>query len=177
MKTQLDLFPETLTTYINKEGKVVSNSLILNKLKGMLHKNLLQIIRQQLKYVPEAEQELNIKLLFSVYTAANGAKKRTPYYEFDEVGFGLIASSFTGEDGARLRWKILKSYEDARKQLAVRDRRYTRAFDKRCPGLIAVVEMTQKDMNRAQIAGAIGKSPASVTYRRHQARHLGLLPH
>lgn len=43
------------------------------------------------------------------------------------------------------------------------------------PTTVAVARLTQQGKSRAEIAALLGKSPASITYHRRNARRLGLL--
>ena len=109
----------------------------------------------------------------SVYVDKWNRKK--PMYKMTEEGFALLAMGFTGQKA--LEWKIhfLNAFREMERQLNERNNRWVRVIDQVRPSLRPVVEGTEQNLSRAEIAERIGKSVNSVTYYRRRGRQFEVL--
>ncbi|MDR2838925.1 MAG: Rha family transcriptional regulator [Azonexus sp.] len=166
-----DLFPETLL--VTCEGdRIYTTSLKVAEHFHKRHKNVLQSIENLLAECPdEVFNGLNFQPV--EYLDAKGERRKM--YKLTEEGFALLAMGFTGKEA--LRWKInlLNAFMAQRAALAKLTARYAHVVDVIRPNLRPVVEGTEAGLNRASIAGALGKSANAITYHRRQARRFGLL--
>lgn len=112
---------------------------------------------------------------FALSTYLDSTGRSLPEYRLTHDGFALLAMGFTGREA--LAWKIafLQAFNALEAELHARTARFATALDQVRPMLRPVVEATEAGYSRTDIAGPLGKSPASVTYHRRAARRLGLL--
>ncbi|MDR1351467.1 MAG: Rha family transcriptional regulator [Zoogloeaceae bacterium] len=171
MKTH-DLFPETLLVE-SEGGRIYTTSLKVAEMAKKRHKNVLQAIDKRIARLDDQEFcRLNFQP--AEYRDAQGKPRLA--YRLTRDGFAFVFLGFTSKEADDWKVAYIKAFNEAERELAARDRRYVRALAQVRPALIPVVEMTNKGMSRAAIAGPLGKSPASITYHRNRARRLGLLP-
>ncbi len=173
MKTLItrDLFPETLL--VNRNGdRIYTTSLRVAQFSARRHSNVLQAIDNKLKLLLASFNELNFKLV--EYKDAKGELRKM--YELTEEGFALTMMGFTGK--TVLQWQVafIEAFMAQRLELAQLQAKHTQVLQSIRPCLLPVVNDTTNGMPRAVIAQRLGKSAASVSYHRAQARKYGLLP-
>ncbi|NWO05353.1 MAG: Rha family transcriptional regulator [Alteromonadaceae bacterium] len=159
--------------FMSTDGKPFTTSRAVAERFGKQHKEVLRGIKKLLSDMPDpAFTERNFAL--SEYSDPSGRK--LPQYELSHDAFALVVMGFTGRDA--LAWKIafLQAFNVMEAELRAREQRFANALDQVRPALRPVVEGTEQGQSRSDIAGPLGKSPASVTYHRRRARDLGLLP-
>ena len=166
-----DLFPETMLVKLD-HGHVFTTSLKAVEHFNKRHKNVLQSIASLIADLADpAFTELNFQP--SEYVDRSGRKLRM--YHLSRNAFALLVMGFTGKEALAWKIKFLKAFDSLEAELQARTARYAAALDQVRPNLRPVVEGTQSGLNRAAIAGPLGKSCASVSYHRSSARRLGLL--
>lgn len=173
MKT--DLFPETLL--VSREGEqIYTTSVHLAEHFGKRHDNVMKAIYRAIEECPEEEQLLNFKELFDTYTVKNGAQRQRRIFHLTHDGFMFVVQGFTGKEASAWKWKFIAAFRAQERALAQLTARYAHVVDMVRPNLRPVVDGTEAGMSRNEIAGPLGKSAASVSYHRSQARRFGLLP-
>lgn len=175
--THPDLFPETLL--VNIEGEqVFTTSLKVAEYFGKNHDKVMRQIRALEKQISLAiigeSDEFSLRN-FAQSDYKNTRGKTYPMYKMTEEGFALLAMGFTGQKA--LEWKIqfLNAFRDMERQLQERNNRWVRVIDQVRPSLRPVVEGTEQNLSRAEIAERIGKSVNSVTYYRRRGRQFEVL--
>ena len=176
-----DLFPETLLVAIEGE-QVFTTSLKVAEYFGKSHKHVLDSIKKLIEQISRLNfgQRMDGENEFSRpnfrprdYKDARG--KTYPMFEISHDGFALLAMGFTGQKA--LEWKIqfLNAFREMERQLQERNNRWVRVIDQVRPSLRPVVEGTEQNLSRTEIAERIGKSVNSVTYYRGRARGFNIL--
>lgn len=183
MKTNPDLFPETLL--IAREGsECCTTSLKVAEYFHKRHKNVLRAIDQTLAdlTVPPLANPtfppgcgLRFEPTSRRVLGPNGGFRNELMYLLSKDDFMLVTMSFTSVQA--LRWKLdfIAAFNHMAGELHARTARFATALDQVRPMLRPVVEATEAGYSRTDIAGPLGKSPASITYHRRAARRLGLL--
>lgn len=182
-----DLFPETLL--VSREGeRIYTTSLKVAEHFHKRHTNVLRAIENlfdgaagQPNFGPADDPSDALilefrRLNFEPATYLDAQKKPRQMYQLTHDGFAFLAMGFTGGEAAVWKIEFLNAFRDMERALAQLTARYAHALDVVRPSLRPTVEATEAGLNRSAIAGQIGKSPASVTYHRRQARRFGLLP-
>ena len=166
-----ELFPETMLVKLD-HGHSFTTSIKVAEHFGKRHTHVLRAIENLLADIGEqAFSEPN----FGLATYLDAQKKPRQMYRLSRDGFALIAMGFTGKEALVWKIKFLDAFNAMEAELQARTARYAAALDQVRPNLRPVVEGTQSGLNRAAIAGPLGKSCASVSYHRSSARRLGLL--
>lgn len=162
--------------FLSTDGQPFTTSRAVAERFGKRHRDVLKAIKNLLADMPDPDyQERNFALLMYEVCVGKGAVRQQPEYRLTHDGFALLAMSFTGRDA--LAWKIafLQAFNALEAELHARTARFATALDQVRPMLRPVVEATEAGYSRTDIAGPLGKSPASITYHRRAARRLGLL--
>ena len=174
--THPDLFPETLL--VNIEGEQVFTTSL--KVAAHFEKNHRDVIRQikadERKIALISNENANFfKANFELSFYIDKANRKKPMYKMTHDGFALLAMGFTGQKA--LEWKIqfLNAFREMERQLQERNNRWVRVIDQVRPSLRPVVEGTEQNLSRAEIAERIGKSVNSVTYYRRRGRQFEVL--
>ncbi len=166
-----DLFPETLL--VDRDGdQVFTTSLKVAEHFHKAHRNVVRSIERLLEELPvEAFNALNFERV--EYKDKKGETRLMFHLSHD--AFAILAMGFTGREA--LVWKVqfLAAFRDMERYIAARETRFAKVLDQVRPNLRPVVEATERGLSRAAIAEPLGKTPASITYHRHQARRFGLL--
>ncbi len=185
MKTplNLDLFPETLL--VNRDGeRIYTDS---KKVAEHFHKRHTHVLRaiENLFNLPKSVDinppnfglvdEFNA-LNFESVEYKDGKGERRKMYRLTHDGFAFLAMGFTGAQAAIWKIEFLNAFRAQERDLAQLTARYAQAFDMVRPSLRPTVDGTVHGWSRAVIAQRLGKSAASVSYHRGQARRFGLLP-
>lgn len=158
--------------FLSTDGQPFTTSRAVAERFSKRHKNVLRDIEKLVATMPDPEFG---RLNFEPSSYLNEQSKVQPEYRLTHDGFALLAMGFTGCDA--LAWKIafLQAFNALEAELHARTTRFATALDQVRPMLRPVVEATEAGYSRTDIAGPLGKSPASVTYHRRTARRLGLL--
>lgn len=176
-----DLFPETLLCSIEGE-QVFTTSLKIAEYFGKSHKHVLNSIKKLIEQISRLnfEPRIDAENDFSRpnfrprdYKDARG--KTYPMFEISHDGFALLAMGFTGQKALEWKIKFLNAFREMETQLQERNNRWVKVVDQLHPCLRPVVEGTEKNENRAQIAERIERKPSSVTYYRRRLRNLEML--
>lgn len=175
--THTDLFPETLLVNLD-HGHSFTTSRKVAAHFGKNHQHVLRSIKALLAEISLSNFGLPDSIGLrnfaeSSYTDQRG--KTYPEYRLSRDGFSLLAMGFTGREALAWKLKFLEAFNAMETELHARTQRFAAALDQVRPNLRPVVEGTQGGLNRTAIAAPLGKSCASVTYHRSQARRLGLL--
>ena len=167
-----DLFPETLL--VARQGeRIYTTSRKVAEHFGKLHKN---VLRGTEKLIAELADPVFAGLNFEPSSYTDSTGRSLPEYHLSHDGFALLAMGFTGREA--LRWKVdfLQAFRQMETDLAAANARYLAALDAIRPSLRPVVKDYEDGLPRSDTAMWLGKSPASISYHRGQARRLGLLP-
>ena len=187
-----DLFPETLLVQV-ENGKAIVTSLKLSECFEKRHTHVLKQIQalgepnfrltSDKKDEGDASKNGRTSDVISAFVDANFElsfyvdkwNRKKPMYKMTHDGFALLAMGFTGQKA--LEWKIqfLNAFREMERQLQERNNRWVRVIDQVRPSLRPVVEGTEQNLSRAEIAERIGKSVNSVTYYRGRARGFDIL--
>lgn len=180
-----DLFPETLLVTVEGE-QVFTTSLKVAEYFGKNHRHVLRAIRELIKQLslPNFGQRMDGENEFSLrnfaqrkyqYVTAKNQKREAEMFLISHDGFALLAMGFTGQKA--LEWKVqfLNAFREMERQLQERNNRWVRVIDQVRPSLRPVVEGTEQNLSRTEIAERIGKSVNSVTYYRGRARRFEVL--
>ena len=172
-----DLFPETLLVAIEGE-QVFTTSLKIAEYFGKNHQHVMRQIRKLIEQIslPNFEESNEFSLSnFGQSDYKNARGKTYPMYKISHDGFALLAMGFTGQKA--LEWKIqfLNAFREMERQLQERNNRWVRVIDQVRPSLRPVVEWTEQNLSRTEIAERIGKSVNSVTYYRGRVRGFNIL--
>lgn len=169
-----DLFPETLL--VSREGeRIYTTSLKVAEFSGKRHKDVLKAIENKLKELPADFRRRNFAPTIRPVPGPKGAVRKEKMYEMTEEGFALTMMGFTGKEAVRWQVDFIEAFMVQRAALIRMIDRYAHVTDMIRPSLRPTVEGTEAGLDRAAIAERLGKSPASVTYHRRQARRFGLL--
>lgn len=158
--------------FMSTDGLPFTTSRSVAERFGKRHHHVLRDIQNLLEEMPDPEFG---RTNFGLSSYLNSQRKPQPEYRLTHDGFALLAMGFTGSDA--LAWKVafLQAFNSMESELHAKTARYAAALDQVRPALRPVVEATQAGLKRAAIAAPLGKSCASVSYHRGQARRLGLL--
>lgn len=174
-----DLFPETLL--VNIEGEqVFTTSLKVAEYFGKRHGNVLRTVESlfsqlkiELANVPSFELVENFSQRnFASAEYLDAQKKPRQMYKISHDGFAILAMGFTGQKALEWKIKFLNAFREMETQLQERNNRWIKVIDQIRPSLRPVVEGTEQNLTRAQIAERIGKGVGSVTYYRRRSRDL-----
>ena len=171
-----DLFPETLLVARQGEHIYTTSRKVADHF-GKPHKNVLRNVEELLAELSdEAFSRLNFEPRNYTYKTGKGQIREAVEYHLSHDGFALLAMGFTGRKA--LRWKVdfLQAFRQMETDLAAANARYLAALDAIRPSLRPVVKDYEDGLPRSDTAMWLGKSPASISYHRGQARRLGLLP-
>ena len=174
-----DLFPETLLVARHGERIYTTSRKVADHF-GKRHTHVLRAIESLLTDLaevdPAADHEPNFGLVMYESRQGRGAVQMRPEYRLSHDGFALLAMGFTGPEA--LRWKVafLQAFRQMEAELAASNARYLAALDQIRPSLRPVVQDFEQGLPRCDTAQWLGKSAGAVSYHRHQARRLGLLP-
>ena len=139
---------------------------------GKQHKNVLRDIERLIADMPDpAFSRLN----FEPRDYVDPRGKQYSEYCLTHNGFALLAMRFTGRDAMAWQIAFLDAFNALEAELHAGAARYAAALDQLRPTLRPVVEGTEQQRSRSQIAAPLGKSVNAVSYHRSQARRLGLL--
>ncbi len=165
-----DLFPETLLVS-QREGRAIATSLKVAEHFKKSHKDVMRSIKNVLSDI--ADDEFSRRNFAPRNQIVRG--REYPYCDLSEEAFALTVMGFTGK--AAMQWKLdfLKAFISMRERLQAREARFAHALDQVRPMLRPVVEATEQGLPRSAIAEPLGKTPASITYHRGQARRFGLI--
>lgn len=170
-----DLFPETLLV-AHTGGRIYTTSLKVAEHFHKRHSHVLRDIEKLLADLAEiGDRQPKFGLTIRTVSGPKGAVRQGKIYEVSEEGFALLAMGFTGRQA--LRWKLdfLNAFREMERQLAAQQARYVAALDAVRPCLRPVAEDAAAGLPRRYTAWSLGKSVASVSYHRAQARQLGVL--
>ncbi|WP_063657382.1 Rha family transcriptional regulator [Candidatus Arsenophonus triatominarum] len=102
-KLSIDASTASPNVYINN-GKTVTTSIAIAEYFQKTHDNVLKKIRSTISECDDEYHVVNFNEMFLEIEVANGALRKTPYYELTRDAFVLIAMGFTGKKA--LKWKI-----------------------------------------------------------------------
>lgn len=158
--------------FLSTDGQPFTTSRAVAERFGKMHKDVLKAAKKLLAEMADPEFS---RRNFAPRDYLDRRGKTHPEYRISHNGFALLAMSFTGRDA--LMWKVafLEAFEALEAELHAVTERNARALDQVRPWVRPVTEATAQGQSRAQIAGPLGKSVASITYHRRSARRLGLL--
>jgi len=178
-----DLFPETLL--VTREGeRIYTTSRRVAQFFGKQHKDVLRTIKTMVPKLTEmrfngrnfapVNDPSEHYFVAAEYIDAKG-EKRTEYH-LTHDGFSLLTMGFTGDKA--LYWKVefLRQFNEREAELVALKARYLAALDQIRPNLRPTVEAFEAGLPRIVTAQQLGKSVASISYHRSQARRFGLLP-
>ena len=168
---QLELFPEVLLVEA-KDGEVFTTSRKVAEYFGKKHQHVMRSIKKLTGNLPDTEFW---RSNFGPSTYQDERGKEQPMYRLTHDGFALLAMGFTGQKAMEWKVKFLKAFHLTERKLAESEARFARVLDQVRPCLRPVVEASERGEKRAAIGGRLGKSAASITYHRHQARRFGLM--
>ena len=177
--THTDLFPETLLVNLD-HGHIFTTSIKVAEHFKKRHDHVLRDIKNVLADLTAAGFSgpnfgAASALIFEATTYLDAQKKPRQMWNLSHDAFALVAMGFTGREALVWKVKFLDAFNAMEAELHAKTARFANALDQVRPSLRPVVEGTQGGLNRAAIAAPLGKSCASVTYHRSQARRLGLL--
>lgn len=188
MNLNHDLFPETLLVDLDHGHSFTTSRKVAEHFKKR-HDHVLRDVAALLAEIsrlnfepPNAISRPNfgepdsigwLNFQASSYTDKRG--KTYTEYHLSRDGFSLLAMGFTGREALAWKIKFLDAFNAMEAELNAKTARYAAALDQVRPSLRPVVEATELGVSRWPIAALLGKSCASVTYHRGQARRLGLL--
>ena len=175
MKTLNDLFPETLLVSV-KEGLTITTSLKVAEHFHKRHKNVLRDIEKLISdYADLGLRGLKIEPTVRQIPGPKGAVRTEKMYEMDRKAFSILVMRFTGKKALVWCNDFYDAFEAQEKLIQKLSSRWMNVVDQISPNLRPVIEATEQDMNRAQIAELIGKKVGSVTYYRRRGRLLNVL--
>ena len=183
-----DLFPETLLCSIEGE-QVFTTSLKVAEYFGKRHDHVVRQIRELIEQIslatfgesnefslPNFGESNEFSLLnFEESDYKNTRGKSYPMFKISHDGFALLAMGFTGQKALEWKIKFLNAFREMETQLQERNNRWVKVVDQIRPSLRPVVEGTEQNLSRAEIAERIGKKVGSVTYYRRRSRDLQVL--
>lgn len=172
-----DLFPETLLCNIEDE-QVFTTSLKIAEHFGKRHDNVMRQIKELIEQISLSNfgQSNEFSLLnFEESEFKNARGKTYPMYKMTEEGFALLAMGFTGQKALEWKIKFLNAFREMETQLQERNNRWVKVIDQIRPSLRPVVEGTEQNLSRAEIAERIGKKVGSVTYYRKRAKNFQVI--
>lgn len=158
--------------FLSTDGQPFTTSRAVAERFGKRHKNVLQTIE---KLFAETPNPAFTGLNFQPSNYLDRSGRTLPEYRITHNGFALLAMRFTGRDAMAWQIAFLDAFNALEAELHAVTERYARALDQVRPWVRPVTEATAQGQSRAQIAGPLGKSVASITYHRRSARRLGLL--
>lgn len=163
-----DLFPETLL--VNIEGEqVFTTSLKIAEYFKKAHRNIVRSIEKLLEELPlDAFNVLNFERV--EYKDKKGEVRFM--FKLNHDAFAILAMGFTGQKALEWKIKFLHAFREMETQLQERNNRWIKVIDQIRPSLRPVVEGTEQNLSRAEIAQKIGKNVGSVTYYRRRSRDL-----
>ena len=94
-----------------KDGKAVTTSLLVAKKFNKRHDNVLRVIDDLVKIVPDFSG-LNIEVLYRINELNNGQPVK--YYELTEAGYTMLVSRFTGKESAIFMADYITEFERMR---------------------------------------------------------------
>lgn len=172
-----DLFPETLLCSIEDE-QVFTTSLKVAEYFGKNHQHVMRQIRALEKQISLSNfgqsNEFSLRN-FAQSDYKNARGKSYPMFKISHDGFALLAMGFTGQKALEWKIKFLNAFREMETQLQERNNRWVKVVDQIRPSLRPVVEGTEQNLSRAEIAKKIGKKVGSVTYYRRRSRDLQVL--
>ncbi|MCY9594046.1 hypothetical protein PC41400_07995 [Paenibacillus chitinolyticus] len=120
MSKELTKFESEFGLVVNKEGKVVTNSLRVAAIYGKEHADVLKKIRKFIGLIPDLSRHGN----FSESSYINEQGKSQPMFEMDRQGFSMLVNKFTGDDATVFTYKYTEAFELMAEQLANPAMRY-----------------------------------------------------
>ena len=136
------------------------------------HKDVIRAIEKLLQHIPNSEfGQRNFAPTYFI----DQWNRSKPEYHLTHDGFALLSMRFTGREALAWQVAFLEAFNALEAELQARTARYAAALDQVRPCLRPIVEATEAGDSRQAIGICVGKSPASITYHRRQARRLGLL--
>ncbi|MDR0480778.1 MAG: Rha family transcriptional regulator [Gallionellaceae bacterium] len=167
-----DLFPETLL--VSRSGEsIYTTSRKVAEHFGKQHAHVLRNIQKLLADLPDA---VFSQSNFGLAEYLDTQKKPRIEYRLSHDGFALLAMGFTGREALAWKVKFLAAFRQMEAELAAARTRYLNALDIIRPNLRPTVEDFKAGLPRTVTAEFLGKSANAISYHRHQARRLGLLP-
>lgn len=159
--------------FLSTNGQPFTTSRAVAERFGKRHTHVLRAIENLLADMPDPSfNQPNFGLVD--YRDAKGELR--PEYRLSHNGFALLAMRFTGRDAMAWQIAFLQAFNAMEAELQATQARYANALHQVRPMLRPVVDGTAAGLPRQAIAQPLGRSPASVSYHRSQARRLGLLP-
>jgi len=113
---------------------------------------------------------------FTLSSYTNEQNKVQPEYRLTHDGFLFLSMRFTGIEAVRWQIVFVEAFRQQEAELAALRERYAAALDQIRPNLRPTVEAFEAGLPRIVTAQQLGKSVASISYYRGQARRFGLLP-
>lgn len=168
-----DLFPETLL--VDREGdRIFTTSVQMAEHFGKRHDNVMKAIYRAIEECHDEERLLNFEERLENYVV-NNARRERRIFHLTHDGFMFVVQGFTGREANAWKWKFIAAFRDMERYITARETRFAHALDQVRPMLRPVVEATEQGLSRSAIAEPLGKTPASITYHRGQARRFGLI--
>jgi Rha family phage regulatory protein len=158
--------------FLSTDGQPFTTSRAVAERFGKRHKDVLKAINNLLAALPDPEFG---RRNFAPSSYLNEQNKVQPEYRLTHDGFAFLAMRFTGAEAMAWQIAFLQAFNALEAELHAKTERFAHALDQVRPMLRPVVEATEAGRSRADIAEPLGKSPASITYHRRNARRLGLL--
>lgn len=158
--------------FLSTDGQPFTTSRAVAERFSKRHKDVLKAIKNLLAYSPDP---LFNERNFAPVEYWDEKGESRPEYRLTHDGFAFLAMRFTGREAMAWQIAFLQAFNALEAELHARTARFATALDQVRPMLRPVVEATEAGYSRIDIAGPLGKSPASVTYHRRAARRLGLL--
>lgn len=162
--------------FLSTDGQPFTTSRAVAERFGKRHKDVLRAIDNLFVDCPDPDfHRRNFAPMTYLDEAGKGARREQREYHLTHDGFAFLAMRFTGREAMAWQIAFLQAFNALEAELHARTARFATALDQVRPLLRPVVEATEAGYSRTDIAGPLGKSPASITYHRRTARRLGLL--
>lgn len=140
---------------------------------GKRHKNVIRDIENLIANCPDPSFT---GLNFEPSTYLDPTGRTLPEYRLTHDGFAFLAMRFTGVEAMAWQIAFIQAFNALEAELRARVQREAAALHTLRPLLAPVVAGTEAGQSRSEIGLVVGRSPSSISYHRHTARILGLLP-
>lgn len=103
---------------VNKDGEVVTTSLLVAEYFGKRHDNVVRSITKWLDRIEPSDHFLTFEEMVGEAEIGSGTTREITYYTITEEGFALLGNSFTGEDADRFKLAYVKAFRLMRLEIA-----------------------------------------------------------
>jgi anti-repressor protein len=130
----------------SEKGTPVTNSLLVAKKFGKLHKNVLRAIDDVIAQTPKDQTRLNFAP--SEYIDESGKSNRM--YVMTKDGFSAVVLGFTGEQAIRFRWEYIEAFNKMEELIRTGDYQIPKSYSEAL--MIAARQAEQIEQQQKQLS-------------------------